>query len=60
MKIINEDYEREFEKDSIYLLEEKLIIEQEYKEWLHNKEPAKISVTVKTIKKDEEYNILPF
>jgi len=58
--IVIEDFEKEFDKDGIYLLEEKMLMEQEYREWLIARQPAKISVTKKILKKDEEYNILPF
>ena len=61
--IINEDFEREFEKDSVYLLEEKMLVEQEYREWLlQNRKPAKIVVVDKDkiLNHESVSNVLPF
>jgi hypothetical protein len=61
--IIGEDYEREFEKDSVYLLEEKMLMEQEYREWLSkNRKPAKIVVIDKDkiLQNEPVRDILPF
>jgi hypothetical protein len=63
MKLNIEDFEREFEKDSIYLLEEKMLMEQEYREWLlKNRKPAKIVVVdkYKILKNESVSNLLPF
>jgi len=62
MKEINfsEDFERESQKDSVYLLEAKILMEQEF----HEKLPAEILVIDKEniLKKQNEYqgNTLPF
>lgn len=61
--IINDDFEREFEKDSVYLLEERMLMEQEYREWLlKNRKPAKIVVVDKDkiLQNEPVYNLLPF
>jgi len=63
MKLNIEDFEREFDKDSIYLLEEKMLMEQEYREWLlKNRKPAKIVVVdkYKILKNESVSNLLPF
>jgi hypothetical protein len=63
MKLNIEDFEREFEKDSIYLLEERMLMEQEYREWLlKNRKPAKIVVVdkYKILKNESVSNLLPF
>lgn len=60
---INEDFEREFEKDGVYLLEEKMLMEQEYREWLSkNRKPAKIVVIDKDkiLQNEPVRNLLPF
>ena len=62
-KMINEDFEREFEKDSIYLLEERMLMEQEYREWLlKNRKPAKIVVVDKhkILQNESMSELLPF
>jgi hypothetical protein len=61
--IIAEDYEREFEKDSVYLLEEKMLMEQEYREWLSkNRKPAKIVIIDKDkiLQNESVRYVLPF
>jgi len=61
--IIAEDYEREFEKDGVYLLEEKMLVEQEYREWLSkNRKPAKIVVIDKDkiLQNEPLRYVLPF
>jgi hypothetical protein len=61
--IINEDFEREFEKDGVYLLEEKMLIEQEYREWLlKNRKPAKIVIVDKDkiLQNESVRYVLPF
>jgi hypothetical protein len=61
--MINEDFEREFEKDSIYLLEERMLMEQEYREWLlKNRKPAKIVVVDKhkILQNESMSELLPF
>ena len=61
--IIAEDYEREFEKDGVYLLEEKMLVEQEYREWLtKNRKPAKIVIVdkYKILQNEPLRYILPF
>ncbi len=61
--IIAEDYEREFEKDSVYLLEEKMLMEQEYRDWLSkNRKPAKIVVIDKDkiLQNEPLRYVLPF
>lgn len=61
--IINEDFEREFEKDGVYLLEEKMLMEQEYREWLlKNRKPAKIVIVDKDkiLQNESVRYVLPF
>ncbi len=63
MKLNIEDWERESEKDSVYLLEERMLMEQEYREWLlKNRKPAKIVVVDKDkiLQNEPVYNLLPF
>lgn len=64
---INEDWEREAQKDFVYLLEQKMLMEEEYRQWLtkeENRKPALIKVTDidKILEKDEalKHHILPF
>jgi hypothetical protein len=58
--LLQEDWEREYLKDSLYLLEEKMRIEAEYYESI-NRKPAKI-VVIKEKKEENEtkHNTLPF
>lgn len=61
--MINEDFEREFEKDLVYLWEEQMQLEQEF--WAEmNRKPAKIVIinNIETPKENESQttNILPF
>jgi hypothetical protein len=61
--IIGEDFEREFEKDGVYLLEEKMLVEQEYREWLtKNRKPAKIVIVdkYKILQNESVRYVLPF
>jgi hypothetical protein len=57
--LLQEDWEREHDKDFLYLLEEKMRIEAEY----YNRKPAEI-IVVNELKKKEnneaEHNTLPF
>lgn len=56
--LLQEDWEREHDKDFLYLLEERKRIEAEY----YNRKPAEIIVT-KALKKETdeaEHNTLPF
>jgi hypothetical protein len=59
--LLQEDWEREHLKDSLYLLEEKMRIEAEYYESI-NRKPAKIQVVVIEKKEENEtkHNTLPF
>ena len=63
---INEDWEREAQKDFVYLLEQKMMMEEEYRQWMtkeNNRKPALIKVTDKDkILEDEKlkHHILPF
>lgn len=60
---INDDFEREFEKDSVYLLEEKMLMEQEYRDWLtKNRKPAKIVIVDKDkiLQNEPVRYVLPF
>ena len=60
MNIIPEDWERESQKDLVYLLEAQKLLEQEI---MQEKKPANIELLdpEKILKKDEhESNILPF
>lgn len=59
------DYEREAAKDAVYLLEARMIEEQEYRDWLTEKDrkPALIEIIDedKILKKQDDYiNVLPF
>ena len=61
----HEDFERESLKDYVYLLEARMLEEQEYREWIadQNRKPAKIEIVgeLPKLKTDElEYNSLPF
>lgn len=61
--LVSDDFEREFEKDGVYLLEEKMLIEQEYREWLtKNRKPAKIVIVDKDkiLQNEPMRNLLPF
>jgi hypothetical protein len=61
--IINVDFERESLKDSVYLLEERMLMEQEYREWLlKNRKPAKIVVVDKhkILQNESMSELLPF
>jgi hypothetical protein len=61
--MIYEDFERESQKDLVYLLEARAILEEEYWNWFREKErlPAKIEVIdLRKNIKDEQLNILPF
>jgi len=66
MAHLNEDWEREADKDFVYLLEQKMLMEEEYRQWLtkeENRKPALIKVTDKDkILEDEKlkHHILPF
>lgn len=58
-ELLQEDWEREWEKDFVYLLEEQKRQEME----LYSREPAKIVVVKKTKSKKKDgskVNILPF
>lgn len=63
---INEDWEREADKDFVYLLEQQMLMEEEYKQWLtkeENRKPALIKVTDKDKILEHEklkHHILPF
>lgn len=62
MKPLTEDVEREFLKDSIYLIEKQIELENEYWQWMEEEErrnrlPAKIEILNKEVKQDET---LPF
>jgi hypothetical protein len=54
-----EDFEREHLKDSIYLIENSMEIEMEYKKWWSeiNKLPAKINILGKPLEKIENETI---
>ena len=57
---INEDWERESLKDSIYLYEEQTLLNQQIQEELNKRQPAQITVVSKIPKKENEHNTLPF
>jgi hypothetical protein len=58
--LLQEDWEREHLKDSLYLLEEKMRIEAEYYESI-NRKPAKIEVVIEKKEENEtKHNTLPF
>jgi hypothetical protein len=64
--MINQDFEYESQKDSVYLLEKTIQEEKEFWEWYesqHNRKPAQI-VVINESKKEEhepkESEILPF
>jgi hypothetical protein len=62
--MIYEDFERESQKDLVYLLEAKAILEEDYWNWLRERErlPAKIETINETSNptENEQLNILPF
>ena len=63
--INSEDFEMEFEKDSVYLLEKRLLEEKQFWDWYHliHRKPAEIVVINESkIPQDEhtESNTLPF
>ena len=67
MKINIEDFEREFEKDSVYLLEKKLLEEEQFWKWYEtaNRKPAQVVVIneSKSIENNEQASnpeVLPF
>jgi hypothetical protein len=67
MTYINEDWEREAQKDFVYLLEQKMMMKEEYRQWMtkeNNRKPALINVTDKDkiLEKNEQlkHHILPF
>lgn len=65
MRINSEDFEMEFEKDSVYLLEQKLLEEKEFWTWYDvvYRKPAEIVVIneSKTPQDEpEQSNVLPF
>jgi len=62
MKQIIENVEQEYLKDSIYLIEKQIELENEYWQWMEEEEkrnrlPAKIMILNKEVKQDET---LPF
>jgi hypothetical protein len=63
---LNEDWEREADKDLVYLLEHKMLMEEEYRQWLTKEEkrkPALIKVTdTDKILENEsiKFDVLPF
>ncbi len=66
MALLNEDWEREADKDFVYLLEQRMLMEEEYRQWLtkeRNRKPALIKVIDKDKILEHEklkYHILPF
>ena len=65
MRITSEDFEMEFEKDSVYLLEKKLLEERDFWAWYEavHRKPAKVVVINESkIPQDEpeQSNVLPF
>jgi len=66
MALLNEDWEREADKDFVYLLEQRMLMEEEYRQWLtkeRNRKPALIKVidTDKILEHEKlKYHILPF
>lgn len=57
--LLQEDWEREHLKDSLYLLEEKMRVEAEYYESI-NRKPAKIVVIKEKEENETKHNTLPF
>jgi len=53
------DFEREFLKDYIYLLEENMILDKEIQKEMHSRKPAKIIVITEKVE-ENEHNPLPF
>lgn len=65
MSINSEDFERESQKDSVYLLEKRILEEKEFWSWYEavHRKPAKVTVIneSKTPKDEpEQSNVLPF
>ena len=65
MSINSEDFEREFDKDSVYLLEKIILEEKQFWSWYEavHRKPAQITVINESkIPQDEpeQSNVLPF
>jgi hypothetical protein len=66
MALLNEDWEKEYDKDLVYLLEQKMLMEEEYRQWLtkeENRKPALIRVVDedKILENEKlKHHILPF
>jgi hypothetical protein len=65
MSINSEDFEREFEKDSVYLLEKRLLEEEQFWRWyeaVHRKSAQITVINESKITQDEheQSNVLPF
>ena len=66
MTLLNEDWEKEYDKDLVYLLEQKMLMEEEYRQWLtkeENRKPALIRVVDedKILENEKlKHHILPF
>lgn len=63
--INSEDFEMEFEKDSVYLLEKRLLEEEQFWKWYEyaHRKPAQITVINEskiTQDEPEQSNVLPF
>lgn len=56
---INQDWEREFVKDFIYLHEEGKLLDIQIQEELNKRRPASITIVSKIPKKEYEYNNNP-
>lgn len=64
---LNEDWERETDKDFVYLLEHRMLMEEEYRQWMtkeNNRKPALIKVVDKDkiLQNNEQFkhHVLPF
>jgi len=66
MALLNEDWEKEADKDFVYLLEQRMLMEEEYRQWLTKEENRKPAL-IKVIDEDKileheklKHYILPF
>jgi len=62
MKINIEDFEREFDKDSVYLLEQKLLEEEQFWKWykITHRKPAQVVVINESkLKESHEQTLNP-
>jgi len=62
MKINIEDFEREFDKDSVYLLEQKVLEEEQFWKWyntMHRKPAQVVVINESKLKESHEQTLNP-